>query len=140
MHKYMAALFHLPESIYIGIHAMVLIATSEEKLNVKTIAKEIHVSQNHLAKVMHVLVKGGFVKSERGPKGGFTLDVKPEDCNLRTIYEQIDGLIRKNTCGITKGTCPFKNCVFGNKLEQYAEDFTKYLENTSLNDFIETQK
>ena len=61
----------LSEASSIGIHAMVLIAQSEVHMNVSDLAERIGASRNHLAKVMQRLVKDGFVKSSRGPTGGF---------------------------------------------------------------------
>ena len=62
----------LSEAASIGIHALVLISTSEGSfMNVNVIAEKTGASKNHIAKVMQTLVRADFVSSVRGPAGGF---------------------------------------------------------------------
>lgn len=57
-----------------GLRVLVhLSAAAPERVSVAQIAATFDLSDHHLAKVCSRLVKGGFLSSERGRKGGLTL-------------------------------------------------------------------
>ena len=51
----MSRLIHISEAASLAIHSLALIASSKMRLNAKKIAGILHVSQNHLAKILQVL-------------------------------------------------------------------------------------
>ncbi len=83
----------ITKAVNIALQAMVLIAKSPTYLNVSIIADKLNMSRHHSAKVMQRLTKSGFIKSMRGPTGGFKMIRKPEDINLLEIFESIEGHI-----------------------------------------------
>ncbi len=107
----MSRIVTISEAASLAIHAMVLIARSEQSLNVTHIAQQIGASRNHLAKVMQRLVKDGFVKSTRGPAGGFVLNKKPEEITLLSIYESIEGTIELSGCPLDHKICAIGQCL-----------------------------
>ncbi|PKP04334.1 MAG: Rrf2 family transcriptional regulator [Bacteroidetes bacterium HGW-Bacteroidetes-9] len=135
----MAKVVHISEAASLAVHGMVLIAGSSEILNVNQIADITHSSRNHLAKVMQILVKNGYLDSVRGPKGGFTLKGDPKKINLLEIYELIEGNIEEHHCGIETQKCPFDICVFGGLADKFSADFIEYLRNKTLFDLISKQ-
>ncbi len=135
----MAKVVHISEAASLAVHGMVLIAGSSEILNVNQIADITHSSRNHLAKVMQILVKNGYLDSVRGPKGGFTLKGDPRQINLLEIYELIEGNIEEHHCGIETQKCPFDICVFGGLADKFSADFIEYLRNKTLFDLISKQ-
>lgn len=132
----MAKVVHISEAASLAVHGMVLIAGSSEILNVNQIADITHSSRNHLAKVMQILVKNGYLDSVRGPKGGFTLKGDPKKINLLEIYELIEGNLEEHHCGIETQKCPFDICVFGGLADKFSADFIEYLRNKTLFDLI----
>lgn len=135
----MAKVVHISEAASLAVHGMVLIAGSSEILNVNQIADITHSSRNHLAKVMQILVKNGYLDSVRGPKGGFTLKGDPKKINLLEIYELIEGNLEEHHCGIETQQCPFDICVFGGLADKFSSDFIEYLRNKTLFDLISKQ-
>ena len=105
-------------------------------MNAKQLANITGSSLNHLSKVMQLLVKNGYLVSNRGPTGGFILRRPAEDITLLEVYEFIEGTVDCKICGITVDTCPFVSCVFGNSAEIFSEEFTGYLRNTRISDLI----
>lgn len=132
----MAKVVHISEAASLAVHGMVLIAGSQEMLNVNRIAGITHASRNHLAKIMQILVKNKYLDSVRGPKGGFTLKGDPSAINLLEIYELIEGNLETHHCGIDAKNCPFKNCVFGGLADKFSAEFIDYLRNKTLSDLI----
>lgn len=127
---------HISEAASLAVHSMALVAGSHEMLNVNQIAALTHSSRNHLAKVMQILVKNGYLDSVRGPKGGFTLKGDPSKTSLLQIYELIEGSLEEHHCGIESEKCPFELCVFGGLADKFSVEFIEYLRTKTLADLI----
>jgi len=125
---------YISEAASIAIHSLAIIASSPEKINAKQIAKMTRSSLNHLSKVMQLLVKNGYILSNRGPSGGFILNRPAGQISLLEVYEYIEGTIECRFCGIPEGRCPFVSCVFGSKVNIFSEEFVSYLKNTRISD------
>ncbi len=136
----MSKIVHISEAASIAIHSLAIIASSPEMLNAKQIAKIAGSSSNHLSKVMQLLVKNNYLKSSRGPNGGFMLNRPAEQITLLEVYEFIEGVIECQFCGIPEEKCPFISCVFGNKAEIFSEEFVLYLKQTRISDLTTKPK
>lgn len=134
--KIMARIITLSEASSIAIHAMVLIAKSENNLNVNKIAEQTGASKNHLAKVMQRLVKEKFLKSTRGPLGGFILLKSADEISMLDIYESIEGDILLTPCPLDRPICPFNKCLMGGIIFDLTTQFSDYLKKQKLADYI----
>ena len=132
----MSQLISLSEAAIIGLHSMVFIAESKGKVNVGQISEFIGSSKHHVAKIMQRLVKEGFITSNRGPAGGFELNMKPEDITLLDIYEAIEGHINTHICLGNKAVCPFKNCIFGDLSFKMTLEFRNYMKLRTLAEYV----
>ncbi len=132
----MAKLVHFSEAASLGLHAMVLIAKSKNHVNVNSIASEMGSSKNHLAKVLQQLVKHGFLKSVRGPAGGFKLSKPAHLISVLEIYEAIEGKIDLPECPLDRQVCPFNKCLMSGLVTDVTMQFKKYFEEQSLEDFV----
>jgi len=130
----MSRLVHISEAASLAIHSMALIASSKVRLNAKKIAEILHVSQNHLAKILQVLAKNEYLASNRGPGGGFILRKNADKVSMLEIYQLIEGNVDCQFCGITENTCPFITCIFGGKPDKLTNEFVDYLTNTKISD------
>lgn len=131
----MSNIVALTEAASIGLHSMVLIAKSDEVLNVSRIAEFIGSSRHHVAKIMQRLSKAGFVYSTRGPSGGFVLKKEPSEVTLLDIYEAIEGPLAVQTCPLSRETCPFGECILGDLSLRVSGEIKEYLESRSLKDY-----
>ncbi len=132
----MAKIVHLSEAASLAIHSMVLIAKSENHINVNVLAQEMGASRNHLAKVLQQLVKQNYLRSVRGPSGGFVLNVKPSDVTLLDIYEAIEGRIETPSCPLDRQICPFDKCLMGGMVNSVTSQFKEYFKDQTLEKFI----
>ncbi len=132
----MAKLVNFSEAASLGLHAMVLIAKSETHVNVSSIAGEMGASKNHLAKVLQQLVKHGFLKSVRGPSGGFVLSKPAKQISILDIYESIEGRIGFPECPLDRQICPFNKCLLSGLVTDVTMQFKKYFEEQTLEDFV----
>ncbi|SNT08117.1 transcriptional regulator, BadM/Rrf2 family [Anaerovirgula multivorans] len=134
----MSSIIHISEMVSIALHGMIVVASNKNKtlLNVKEIAKITGSSESHLSKVMQRLVKANFIRSARGPKGGFALVKLPEEVTLLDIYEAIEGPFTIEDCPTNCKICSFKSCIFGGIPQKLNEEFKSYLAQKSLRDFL----
>ena len=108
----MNKLINISEATYIAIHSLALISKVEKFINAGVIAKLLGFSKNHLSKVLQVLVKHGYLKSNRGPKGGFELIKNAKEISLMDIYVIFEGDVSNNSNRIQNELCPFKDQIF----------------------------
>ncbi len=132
----MAKLVHFSEAASLALHAMVLIAKSENMVNVNSVAEEMGASRNHLAKVLQQLVKHGYLKSVRGPSGGFVLSKPAGQMTILEIYEAIEGRIDVPECPLDRQICPFNKCLMNGLVTDVTLQFKKYFGEQTLEDFI----
>jgi len=132
----MSNIVQLSEAASLAIHSMVIIAKSDKIINASTIADVTGSSRNHLAKVMLTLAKLGFVKSLRGPSGGFVLARDPKDVSLLEIYEAIEGKIFIPKCPLDKQVCPFDSCILNNVLNKVTSEIVEFFASKKLSDYL----
>jgi len=132
----MARIITLSEASSIAIHAMVLIARSDCNMNVNKIAELTGASRNHLAKVMQRLVKDKYVKSTRGPLGGFVLIKPASEISMLDVYQSIEGEINETPCPLDRPVCPFSKCLMGGIIFDLTNQFKTYLRDQKLSDYL----
>jgi Rrf2 family protein len=74
-----------------------------------TIAKELGAPANYMSKTLHALAGAGIVDSRRGPTGGFTLAVDPDELTLARIIEIVDDPAPKDACLVGSERCSERN-------------------------------
>jgi Rrf2 family protein len=57
----------------------------------KTVAADTGIPAHFLAKILQELARDGFLKSSKGPGGGFRLGQPAEDISMLRIVEAVDG-------------------------------------------------
>ena len=100
------------------------------------IAAEFGISRNHLAKVVRDLADGGFIATQRGVGGGFSLARPPQSITLGQVVRTLErkqGLVEcfredGGNCVLTP------RCRLKKKLSEAREAFLKELDATSLAD------
>ncbi len=132
----MAKLVHFSEAASLALHAMVLIAKSDNHINVNSIAEEMGASRNHLAKVLQQLVKHNYLRSVRGPSGGFILNKPADEISILEIYEAIEGIIDVPECPLDRKICPFDKCLMNGLVNDVTMQFKNYFKEQSLEDFV----
>jgi Rrf2 family protein len=132
----MSRIIALSEAASIAIHSFVLIARSEEMLNVNKISEATGSSKHHVAKVLQRLVKVGYLTSTRGPSGGFLMRQEPNEITLLNIYEAIEGKIEITECPMDHPVCPFDKCLMGNVVKKLTAEFRDHLASQTIEEFL----
>ncbi|MGK0290789.1 MAG: Rrf2 family cysteine metabolism transcriptional repressor [bacterium] len=67
-------------------------------IHIEEIATRQDIPQNYLEQILLILKKSGFVKSKKGPKGGYTLARAPKEIILGDVIRAIEGSIYPISC------------------------------------------
>lgn len=113
---------------------MALLSNSEKGMSAKKLADITRFSVNHLSKILNILTRNKYLKSLRGPFGGFILVKDPGTISLYEIYKIVEGELSSFQCTITCDDCYFENCLFGKQPHEFNENFQSYLKLKTLND------
>ena len=69
-----------------------------EPVRLKDTAERQNISMKYLEQIISVLVRAGFVKSIRGPQGGYRLVKEPKDYTVGMILRQVEGSLAPVSC------------------------------------------
>lgn len=132
----MQSIIKISEATAIALHSMIYICNKgKETSSVKEIAKKFEISENHLSKVLQRLVKAGYLKSLKGPKGGFILMQNKENTSFAEIYEVIEGKSEPLDCLFATAPCKGKKCILGGLIVNINREFKEYFNKNKISDF-----
>lgn len=101
------------------------------------VAQACGVSENHLAQVIHLLARGGFLKTQRGRAGGMTLGRSPEAIAVGEVFRTFEGVLPFAECLEPSPTCPLiAACRLKCVLSEAVEGFYRQLDRVSLADLV----
>lgn len=100
-----------------AIQALTFIAlhNKKEPVSHQELTKHIHISTSYLSKIMTLLTKARLLNAHRGPSGGFTLNLPPEQITLLEIVEACEGKILGDYCKDTddiEHVCAFHKAMY----------------------------
>jgi Rrf2 family transcriptional regulator, nitric oxide-sensitive transcriptional repressor len=97
------------------------------------IASEFKISRNHLAKVVRDLGNGGFISTQRGVGGGFTLARPPQSITLGEVVRALEGEALVECFREDGGACVLTSrCRLKARLAAAREAFLRELDATTL--------
>jgi Rrf2 family protein len=79
--------------------------SSGSPLQLRDIAKRQEMSLKHLEQIFHKLKKADFIKSERGPTGGYILIKDPSEITVGDIVRAVDEPLDLVCCVSNTQTC-----------------------------------
>jgi Rrf2 family transcriptional regulator, iron-sulfur cluster assembly transcription factor len=108
---------------------------------VKNIAEECSIPTHFLAKILQQLARKAFLRSSKGPTGGFTLRKPADEINLLEIVDAIDGLSEYQRCPGGMAECNDEaQCGMHDSWKQLRASILDYLEDTSIADVAAAQE
>ncbi len=117
--------------IYLGLH-------DDTPAPVNEIAAQMHMSADHLEKVVQRLSSLGYVKSVRGRRGGVRLVKAPESINVgKLVRATEDNLCLVECFDPATNECPIASaCVLARHLEGALKAFLGVLDELTLADLL----
>jgi len=112
----------------------------KEAVSSRMLAEKEEVSYQLACKLMQKLNAAGLVKSQMGPKGGFSLSKDPSEITLTAIIKAIQGPISVNNCLLGIEVCSRQpNCPINNKLTKLQEYIDGFFSDVTLNQLLESR-
>ena len=114
----------------------------EQVTRLKDAAAKQELSEKYLEQIVSVLNKAGFVKSSRGPQGGYRLMRAPQEYTAGSILCLIEGSLAPVACmDMEKNDCPrHERCATLLLWQKLHEAMKDVIDHVSLADLIEKQR
>jgi Rrf2 family nitric oxide-sensitive transcriptional repressor len=117
---------------------MVCAINPEVTVRKSDVAQAVNASENHLAQVINQLSHAGFLSTQRGRHGGFTLAKAPADISVGAVFRAFEGEMPFLECQSAQNTCPLKgSCRLGAHIARAVEAFYAALDPLTLADLTE---
>ena len=115
---------------------------SVEPVRLRDTAARQDISIKYLEQIISILVRGGFVRSIRGPQGGYRLAKSPGDYTVGMILRQVEGNLAPVSClEAEQNTCERQSeCVTLRIWQELDEAIKGVLDKYTLEDLIEWQQ
>jgi Rrf2 family protein len=108
---------------------------------VKNIAEECSIPAHFLAKILQQMARKGFLRSSKGPTGGFSLRKAASEVNILEIVEAIDGLEEYQRCPSGMAECNDEaQCGMHESWKALRARILEYMEETSIQDVADALK
>ncbi|MCH9674160.1 MAG: Rrf2 family transcriptional regulator [Gammaproteobacteria bacterium] len=118
----------------ISLRVLMHLALEPESMGtVRDIAQRYNLSRNHLVKVVHQLVKQGYLRSTQGRAGGIQLARQPSQIWVGDVVRAMESTTRLVDC--VGSVCPIRSvCVLRGVLDEASDAFFAALDRYSLSD------
>jgi len=114
----------------------------EGPVRVKEIAKRQDISVKYLEQIISILTKAGYVRSTRGPQGGYRLGKDPEEYTVGMILKLTEGNLAPVECLVTpENTCDrSEDCVTLRIWKELNEAIESVVEKYTIADLMEWER
>jgi len=126
-----------------GIRAAIELAENYQKgpLQLKIIAGNQDISLKYLEQIITILKSGGFVRSIRGPRGGYLLAKPPNQVKLSDVFDCLEGTITTVECVEDENYCArAADCIARQLWIQVQQAIRDVLQSIMLQDLVDKVK
>ena len=112
-----------------------------EPIRLKDVARRQGISDKYLEQIISVLNKAGFVRSVRGPMGGYSLANDPADYTVGMILRLTEGSLDPVECSSDPSLCDREeDCATRIVWQKLSEAINGVVDNITLEDLLEWQQ
>lgn len=126
-----------------ALRLMIDLATNDtgSPVSIKDVAKRQGISDKYLEQIISVLNKAGYVKSIRGPQGGYVLKKAPKDYTVGMILRLTEGSLAPVACVEDDTTdCERQSgCVTYILWKKISNAVSEVVDNVTLKDLVDWQ-
>jgi len=114
----------------------------DQYVTIKSIAERQEISVKYLEQIITTLNRAGYVKSIRGPQGGYKLAHPPQEYTVGMILRTIEGSLVPVACMEDEpNECPRSDrCATLELWRRLYEAISSVIDNVTLADLVEWQK
>jgi Rrf2 family protein len=127
----------IPTMLRYGVRMAVTLAQKGEVMSTTALAEEMGVSPLYLRQLALSLEKRGIIKSFRGAKGGYVLNVRPEGISLFEIIQAYNEDFSLLECIKDADSCPQSlDCPSRSLWKELSDELRSTLQGTTLQELI----
>ncbi|MEQ9406449.1 MAG: Rrf2 family transcriptional regulator [Fuerstiella sp.] len=124
-----------------ALRTLMFLATRTARANVADVAALFGISVNHVAKVVNLLARTGYVRSIRGIGGGIELARPAEEIRLGDVITEIEGDLHLLSCVGSDDTCVIHSfCKLRTVLAEAERVQVEYLQTVTLADVVPAKR
>lgn len=117
---------------------MVCAVNTDRMVRKQDVARAINASENHLAQVINKLAQNGFIATQRGQHGGFSLARAASSIGVGDVFRAFEGDLPLVECFSDHNTCPLTgHCRIGKHLKRAVDAFYGALDEVYLSDLTD---
>ena len=111
----------------------------EEYVSLADIAERQNISKKYLEQIVPMLSKAGLIRTNRGNRGGYMLNVPVDKCTVGDVLRATEGSLAPVAClEYGENTCPRKEaCITLYVWEDFYRLTNEYFDGISLQDIVE---
>jgi Rrf2 family protein len=112
----------------------------ERPLHIREISKAQNIPKRFLEQILLMLKRAGYVKSEKGKKGGYYLARPPAEINVAGVIRTMDGPLAPIECVsvMSHKSCPMEEfCGLRTLWKEVRDSVAELLERTTFADLVE---
>ena len=122
-----------------ALRALLFLGQHEERglISAQEIADALGAPPNYLSKTLRILAKQGFLRSVRGPQGGFALAVSAASITPASVLDAVDDVTAPATCLLGNNLCdPEAPCAAHERWSELGRRVLEPLQDTSIADLL----
>lgn len=132
-----------------GLKAMLYLAEryGESAVSISQIAEDEKISAAYLEQILSLIKRKGWVKSVRGPRGGYVLTAKPSEIKIGALLSALgeDVLVKHAPEGVSKRTRPAASAAIVSAASELfwrrlSDGFAAALDRVSLEELIQSAR
>jgi len=89
----------------LAVRALLLIAAADDRVKAEELAGRLDTTTGFVPQVVGPLVKRGWVRSDPGPRGGYSGSVDIDAVSVLQVIEAVDGPTDVGRCVVADGPC-----------------------------------
>ena len=112
-----------------------------EPIRLRDVARRQGISEKYLEQIISILNKAGFVRSVRGPAGGYSLAKSTEDYTVGMILRLTEGALSPVECAMDEsGVCEREeNCAARMLWKKLGDAINEVVDKVTLEDLVSWQ-
>lgn len=124
-----------------ALRTLMYLTARSGRATIGQIAELFGISAHHVAKVVNLLARLGYVRSIRGIGGGIELARQPEEVRLGDFIEALEGNMHLLECVETEQVCAIQSfCKLKGVLAEAERVQVEYLNSVTLRDVTPTSR
>ena len=98
----------------------------------KDIALHYNIPKELMAKILQLMAKIGYIKSIKGPYGGYKSNIELDNISLKEFIESIEGPLALTDCYVNDDCSQIKSCNIKKPIQRINDNFINFLDKISL--------